>query len=256
MHSPLEELHRCLGKVRFVGRHEGSDSFPRHWHDVWEVTYQRRGQVTTIQDTDTVRVTPGTIMVNAPRMPHADVYSGRYALYFVHLALEEQPPWPRVCYDDDHGTAGRIFEALCREFEGDAPGRDAQLSLLAAQLSGLLHRALSEQSQTTGLRTVIEAERILEERFREPLRVETLAREVGVSRATLYAQFAKHRQQTPPDCLDEIRLRHALHLLRASDHTLDAIAGDCGYYSASHLSRHVKAATGQSPGRLRSPAPR
>jgi transcriptional regulator GlxA family with amidase domain len=51
--------------------------------------------------------------------------------------------------------------------------------------------------------------------------------------------------------LQEIRVRHALNLLRTSDITIEAVALQCGYDSASHLSRHIKRATGKTPGSLR-----
>jgi AraC-like DNA-binding protein len=42
-------------------------------------------------------------------------------------------------------------------------------------------------------------------------------------------------------------VRHALNLLRTSDITIEAVALQCGYDSASHLSRHIKRATGKAP---------
>jgi AraC family transcriptional regulator len=47
------------------------------------------------------------------------------------------------------------------------------------------------------------------------------------------------------------RLDRARALLRETALPLADIAAACGYASASHLSRHVKAATGATPGQLR-----
>ena len=41
-------------------------------------------------------------------------------------------------------------------------------------------------------------------------------------------------------------MRHALGLLRGSTLPLESVARQCGYDSASHLSRSVKAATGKT----------
>ncbi|GAA1572807.1 hypothetical protein GCM10009804_31680 [Kribbella hippodromi] len=49
----------------------------------------------------------------------------------------------------------------------------------------------------------------------------------------------------------DVRLRHALAHIRNSTLPLQAIASLTGYNSASHLSRHIKAATGTAPGALR-----
>jgi AraC-like DNA-binding protein len=123
--------------------------------------------------------------------------------------------------------------------------------LLAGELDILLRRAYEEQERTSGQRVVAEAQRILEERYRESITMSALAAEIGVSRSSLYAHFVRVHGQTPPGYRLEIRLRRALGLLHHSDMTLDAIADSCGFHSASHLSRHVKAAIGFSPGALR-----
>jgi transcriptional regulator GlxA family with amidase domain len=51
--------------------------------------------------------------------------------------------------------------------------------------------------------------------------------------------------------LQAIRVQHALGIIRNSNLSLETVAHACGYDSASHLSRHVKRVTGQSPGALR-----
>ena len=51
--------------------------------------------------------------------------------------------------------------------------------------------------------------------------------------------------------LAALRLRFALGQLRTSTLTLESVARLAGYSSASHLSRHVRSATGVSPGELR-----
>ena len=53
------------------------------------------------------------------------------------------------------------------------------------------------------------------------------------------------------DYLQALRVRSALGMLRNGDAGLETIADACGYDSASHLSRHIKRATGVSPGALR-----
>jgi AraC family transcriptional regulator len=47
------------------------------------------------------------------------------------------------------------------------------------------------------------------------------------------------------------RLDRARALLRETALPLADVAAACGYAGASHLSRHVKAATGATPGQLR-----
>jgi AraC-like DNA-binding protein len=222
-----------------------------HCHDRWEIIYQRTGHVQTRQDADVISMSPGTVLVHPPGVVHADFASGRYTLYFLQFDTAASPLWPRMCHDDPDLNIGRVCESICREFRADAAGRDTLLGLLTGELDILLRRTYQEQEQSSGRRIVAEAERLLEERYADTIRMSALAREIGVSRSSLYAHFATMCGQTPPDYLLSVRLRHALGLLHHSSLTLDAIAARCGFYSASHLSRHVKDATGVSPGRLR-----
>jgi AraC-like DNA-binding protein len=125
------------------------------------------------------------------------------------------------------------------------------LALLLDQLDILLRRAHEQTQLAETERLVREAERILQERCSRPITVGDVARELGVSPSFLRAQFVCLRGKTPSAHLQSVRVQHALALLRNSSAPLDAIAGACGYDSASHLSRHVKRATGMSPGALR-----
>ncbi len=78
-----------------------------------------------------------------------------------------------------------------------------------------------------------------------------VAREIGISPSGLRSLFSRHRAGTPMAYLQAIRVQHALGIIRNSNLSLEAVAHACGYDSASHLSRHVKRVTGQSPGTLR-----
>ena len=98
---------------------------------------------------------------------------------------------------------------------------------------------------------VAQAERIFEERFASRIRIATVAAELGISPSGLRASFARLRGTSPRAALQHVRLRHALGHIRNSTLPLQAIADLTGYDSVSHLSRHIKAATGSSPGALR-----
>jgi transcriptional regulator GlxA family with amidase domain len=124
------------------------------------------------------------------------------------------------------------------------------IGLLMTQLDWML-RDQSTAGAGPGERAVREAEWLFEERFARPLTVASVAAEVGLSGSALRAHFARQRNCSPADALQKVRLRQALALLSGSDLTLDRVAAACGYHSASHLSRHVKSATGRAPGKWR-----
>jgi AraC-like DNA-binding protein len=191
------------------------------------------------------------VLAHPPGVEHADFGDSAYSLFFIYIDAPHGIPWPHVCSDDSDQSIGKTCEAIWREWGRASLGREQMLALLASQLDLLLRRARVSQQRSPEEELVAAAARILEERYRDAPTVDELAREVGVSRSSLYAHFIGVKHQTPPEYVLAVRLRHALGLLQHSRLKLETIAQQCGFYSSSHLSRHVKAATGKTPGALR-----
>jgi transcriptional regulator GlxA family with amidase domain len=115
----------------------------------------------------------------------------------------------------------------------------------------LLKRAHAEHAMAPGEQAVLRAERCLEERCAERVTLHEVAREIGVSPSALRQYFHDVRNCSPREHLRRLRCDKAVRFLRTSSLKLEAIAELCGFDSASHLSRCVKAFTGKAPGRLR-----
>lgn len=84
-----------------------------------------------------------------------------------------------------------------------------------------------------------------------PWTTAALAREVGVSRATLDRRFAAATGESPGAHLTRWRIDLAARRLRDADDNLDAIAASVGYSSGSAFSRAFRRARAQPPGRFR-----
>jgi len=78
-----------------------------------------------------------------------------------------------------------------------------------------------------------------------------LARVVNISVPHLRRLFYTVRQEGPQVACNRIRMDRVLHLLKNTNLTLEAIAGEVGLSSGSALSRAVKAYSGRLPGGLR-----
>ena len=72
--------------------------------------------------------------------------------------------------------------------------------------------------------------------------VKEVAEAVHVSPSHLRRIFAEVRQASPKELFRRVRLDKAQDLLGRTNLTLDEIARDCGYTSASHFCRDYKAA--------------
>jgi AraC-like DNA-binding protein len=89
--------------------------------------------------------------------------------------------------------------------------------------------------------------RLLHQEPSAPWTVASLAREVGVSRATLARRFADEVGETPMAYLTEWRLALAADLLREPDATVAGVARQVGYGTGFALSAAFSRVRGISP---------
>ena len=247
-------MHKSL-RLLGTGVHTagpGKD-YPLHAHTSWELVYYVRGRITCPVGDETYAATPGTVLLTPPRTWHAELSRTGYANRFLQVDAAAGRPWPRVCFDDGDRSLGRVFDAIVRENAQPGQDSDQLSSLLLGELDVLLRRAAAAEPVTSAEQLVAQAERIFEERFATGIRIATVAAELGISPSGLRAYFTRLRGTSPRTALQNVRLRHALGHIRNSTLPLQAIAELTGYDSVSHLSRHIKTATGSPPGALRTP---
>lgn len=256
MHESWVELHETPYpslRLRIAGQYaapEGKD-FPPHRDRTWEVIYYRSGAIDSVVGGEVHPGLPGVVLAIPPRVLHGELARTAYVNFFIQIEAPDDQAWPRICYDDEHGSIGNVCGALVREWLGGATERDRMIRLLVDQLDLALRREREQGGLPPGERLVREAERLIGERFRGHVTIAEVAREIGVSPSGLRALFGRHREGTPMAYLQAIRVQYALGIIRNSNVSLETVADACGYDSASHLSRHVKRVTGQSPGALR-----
>jgi transcriptional regulator GlxA family with amidase domain len=179
----------------------------------------------------------------------------------VGLELPADIGWPHWVEDDRHQSIANVIRGIIQEHhrpaedckgESDVNERENEmLILLLQQLGLLLRRAQREHVVSPRERLVTRAEQWLSEKCAEPLRLADLARSLGTCPASLRSAFAAERGRSARAFLQETRLQKALSIIKSSSIKLEAIAEMAGYDSASHLTRVIKKATGQTPGALR-----
>jgi AraC family transcriptional regulator len=92
-----------------------------------------------------------------------------------------------------------------------------------------------------------EVTRILESRFDEPLRFESIAREVGLHPVYLSRAFQRHTGRTMQQTVRALRLQRARDLLSTSRRSMTFVAADCGFTDSSHLCRTFADLVGVTP---------
>lgn len=85
----------------------------------------------------------------------------------------------------------------------------------------------------------------------EPLRIESLAKQAGLSMSQFQRRVRSITGLTPRQLLTKARIDQAASLIRTSGESLSLIANQCGFYDQASFSRQFHAATGMTPGEYR-----
>jgi AraC family transcriptional regulator len=91
----------------------------------------------------------------------------------------------------------------------------------------------------------------LEQHFREPYRLERVAREVHVNASHLARTFVRFRRRTMGEFVNRLRVQEACRELAGLDHTLEEIAISAGFTDQSHMTRVIRQVSGSTPAALR-----
>lgn len=138
------------------------------------------------------------------------------------------------------------METMLRYLKKEKPSPPPLLPVTGCTLSIRESTALESVGTLSGPATLGH----LQTHSRQGLPVARLAELSGVSRATLYRQFAATRD-TPAHRMRQLRLQEACRMLRESSAPLTAIAKACGYSNTFSFSRFFKRETGEMPAAYR-----
>lgn len=90
---------------------------------------------------------------------------------------------------------------------------------------------------------------LLESGYDRGLRIEDLARDLGLDRSTLFRRFRDRYGCSPKAWLQRVRLERAKALVAAGDLTVAEIGRRCGFDDPRNLTRAYRARFGVTPGR-------
>ena len=174
--------------------------------------------------------------------------------------LRDIPPLVVVDSDD---SGSRWVDLIDAELVRDVPGQGVVLDRLLDLLTVSALRAWFDSSaerapgwwQAAHDPIAGPALRLLQHNPRHPWTVALLARQVGVSRASLARRFCTVIGQPPMAFLTEWRMMLAAELLREPGATVQAVASQVGYGSGFALSAAFKRERGISPSEYRRTQP-
>lgn len=184
--------------------------------------------------------------------------SGEKALFAQYFPSVRYTPAKRLVVDERVITASGVNPAVdaCAYLIDRYFGAGTSQHLLRVALTQTLpsyeHMAVwTAQFKQHGDGPILAVQEILERELVRPPELAQLATQAAVSERSLSRRFAAATGSNLRQYLAALRLELAAFLLRTGRWSLDHIAGECGFASASALSRAFSARFGQSPARYR-----
>jgi AraC-like DNA-binding protein len=142
---------------------------------------------------------------------------------------------------------------LHSELRNDEPGALTSAQHLFASFLVQLCRQAAVHG-VTRLAADVRLERVrgvIDARFAEPLRLDELAAEAGLSRTYLCTQFRRYTGQTVFEYITSRRLEAVLVRLRSSDEKIAVVASECGFRDLGFFNRTFRSRLGTTPGEYR-----
>ncbi|MBQ8654670.1 MAG: helix-turn-helix transcriptional regulator [Clostridia bacterium] len=203
-----------------------------------------------------LEVEESSYMVNAEFSIHADEIS-MLSLSTLYQASEAMRWWldarrAFLCgVDSDgalHAALSTIVDNFTRLREDEKPLQDVRMGQLLLACAQSLHAANTAASSLIYIRQAVQ---ILTERLDETIRVEDLARQIGISASYLQKLFHQVQGMTIIDCLNRLRIERSKLLLTRTDDAVIDVAMATGFNSRQHFTRVFTSIEGQSPQQYR-----
>ena len=117
------------------------------------------------------------------------------------------------------------------------------------ELSDVLdHKKVSHSGQFDIDQRVMKAVRIIDAHsLGDPLNIDQLASDIGLSTIHLNRLFKKDLNQTPASYYESLRIEHSINRLKIPNSSIKEVSTDLGFTYLSHFSKWFKKRTGKTP---------
>lgn len=196
-------------------------------------------------------------------MPLLSLVCGAYQLWNepIHPIFKDLPDWHIIRAETINfsDSLQNCLQILSKELTHSSLGSEAIIgSLLDVMLNLILRRILCHDSEckkgwakASQDPVIGEALQLMHGQFARDWSVESLAHEVGISRAGFASKFKQALGDTPLHYLTILRISKAMEILGSSDKTLEKVAHEVGYRDAFSFSKTFKKQVGLSPRNFR-----
>ena len=223
-----------------------------HYHNAYELYYLEAGSRDYFVEDKIFSVSAGEFVLIPPGKLHRT--GGAYCVRtLVHFTLDffERIFTPAVaeqlvaCFSQVKISPGQK-QQQCKDLLVLLSGttNETEFGLLLGQLLLLLAKCGNQEIQYDQVSRIVA---FINQNYASIHTIDQIAEVFFVSKYHLCRMFKKSMQVTIIDYLNEVRLKHARHLLEQTDRDVGDIAILCGFNSVAYFSNVFKRNTGVSP---------
>lgn len=245
-----------------------------HWHSEYEMLFVLRGCISVRCERGEYDMKAGDLLMIGTREIHSthrmekdslclmlqfspqiitEVYHSEFE-FFLNTMDTEEPV--------SIGTKKeiqKILAGMCLSLYDKPDGyqfaiKSGLYAFVSALFSNVRYRRIDPKDlmyNTQHLKDLDQIKKYIKGHFKEEIKAEDLAHDLGMSRAKLY-QVLKHANSgSIKNLTNYYRVDHAKHLLKNTDLTIQFIADESGFESDSSFFRVFKSQTGMAPNEFR-----
>lgn len=225
------------------------------------LTLSGRGALKSAGSAEEEDLTPGTLALwNSAQEATLTTRSREtWVYYWVHLEGESALSYLRLLEQEGSHTV-RLpdpepcqvrMETLLEITRGASVQRSVEASLLLDQM--LTQAVMERYSLKNNRRSAVHQDdinrviRYIQEHYAEPVSLDDLMEVVHLSKYYFLKLFKQYTGLSPYEYLINYRISQAKRLLRTTDHSIGAIAGEVGFLDESNFIKQFKKITGCKP---------
>jgi AraC family transcriptional regulator len=229
-------------------------TLPAHSHESPYFTFTLRGSYHERYGERSRLCMPGTAVGHPARETHSQAFDREPAL-LIRLAFADSATASLEPLEVAQPAALRnpLLARTAWRLHHELRSADAYTEMivegLAYDLAGQTLRG--DGARGGSRRRALQAQTLLRSSLRRRTSLGTIAAELGVSRATLYRDFASAFGCSPGEYLRRTRIDAAAAALASDRRPIADIAADYGFYDQSHFDRVFRSARGLTPSEYR-----
>jgi AraC family transcriptional regulator len=249
---------RVAGLILSETGYEPHARLPPHCHENAYLCLVRHGTYRETFGRRTRSCAPMTLAFHPAGEVHSEEFHDGSVRSF---NLELEPAWLRRVadytggladgYDFHGGDVAGLALKLYQEFHHTDQAAPLVIEGLVLELVGSLSRKAQPSRGKLAPAWVVRAWDLVHARFTEPLKVEEIAKDVGVHPIHLSSVFRQTYRCTIGEKVRRLRVEFAAEQLSGTDLPLATIAHQAGFCSLSHLSVYFKKQMGVPPSEFR-----